>query len=97
MAPSEPSQAQKVLGLLQAESANRPASYSAEIYMDQLRYMRPPPFTTNLLALEESAKARLPPESYAYAAGGASTEATMRANREAFDLFRILTRMLRTV
>jgi isopentenyl diphosphate isomerase/L-lactate dehydrogenase-like FMN-dependent dehydrogenase len=37
------------------------------------------------------------PEAFAYVAGGAGTGATMRANRAAFDRWRIVPRMLRDV
>ena len=96
--PTHPlAQAMSLLQPLMAASANRPASYSTSVYTNMHQTLTPPPFTTQLLALEESARLRLPAPAYAYAAGGASTEATMRANREAFDTFRIVPRMLRPV
>ena len=98
--PDQPrplAKAQALLQPLMAASANRPAAYSTSVYGLMHQTLTPPPFTTQLLALEESARLRLPAPAYAYAAGGASTEATMRANREAFDRFRIVPRMLRPV
>jgi isopentenyl diphosphate isomerase/L-lactate dehydrogenase-like FMN-dependent dehydrogenase len=47
--------------------------------------------------LERQAKAVLKPEAYAYVAGGAGAEDTMRSNREAFQRWRILPRFLRDV
>jgi len=47
--------------------------------------------------LEQKAKEILTPRAYDYVAGGAGGEDTMRANREAFYLWRIVPRMLRDV
>ncbi len=47
--------------------------------------------------LERQAKEKLSPEAYGYVAGGAGGEQTMRANREAFDHWQIVPRMLRDV
>jgi isopentenyl diphosphate isomerase/L-lactate dehydrogenase-like FMN-dependent dehydrogenase len=47
--------------------------------------------------LEQQAKAVLTPEAYAYVAGAAGAEDTMRANREAFRRWRIVPRFLRDV
>jgi lactate 2-monooxygenase len=47
--------------------------------------------------LEEAARRRLTAEAYAYVAGGAGAESTVRANREAFERRRIVPRMLRDV
>nr|BAL56452.1 lactate 2-monooxygenase [uncultured prokaryote] len=48
-------------------------------------------------ALEEAARAVLPPEAYDYVAGGAGSESTMRANVGAFERYRLVPRMLRNV
>lgn len=48
-------------------------------------------------ALEEAARAVLSPEAYDYVAGGAGSESTVRANREAFERYRLVPRMLRDV
>jgi isopentenyl diphosphate isomerase/L-lactate dehydrogenase-like FMN-dependent dehydrogenase len=48
-------------------------------------------------ALEAEARATLSPEAFAYVAGGASGEDTMRVNREAFARWRVVPRMLRNV
>ena len=47
--------------------------------------------------LEAAATAAMTPEAADYVAGGAGGEETMRANREAFDRWRIVPRMLRDV
>lgn len=47
--------------------------------------------------LLERARARMSPEAFAYIAGGAGVEGTMTENREAFDRWRIVPRMLRDV
>ncbi|HKP75831.1 MAG TPA: lactate 2-monooxygenase [Longimicrobiaceae bacterium] len=47
--------------------------------------------------LEEAARRKMSPEAYAYVAGGAGAESTVRANREAFERRRIVPRMLRDV
>ncbi|ONI89014.1 alpha-hydroxy-acid oxidizing enzyme [Actinosynnema sp. ALI-1.44] len=68
--------------------------YQNEIYLhglaDQL-----PPFTVDTTKLADSAREVLEPGPYWYVKGGAGSGATMRANREAFDKWRIVPRMLR--
>jgi isopentenyl diphosphate isomerase/L-lactate dehydrogenase-like FMN-dependent dehydrogenase len=68
-------------------------TYQNEIYLqglgDQL-----PMFTTDGTRLEDAARERMEPGPYWYVAGGAGSGATMRANREAFDRWRIVPRML---
>ncbi|MEV7422039.1 MULTISPECIES: lactate 2-monooxygenase [unclassified Streptomyces] len=77
-------------------AAPRPgfAEYQFEIYMRGLED-RVPPFTTDLSALEDTARDRMGPQPYWYVAGAAGTGATARANRAAFDAYRIVPRMLR--
>jgi lactate 2-monooxygenase len=70
------------------------ASYQNEIYLQGLGGQLPP-FTTVPDELEASARDRLGPGPYWYVAGGAGSGATVRANREAFDDYRIVPRMLR--
>lgn len=55
-----------------------------------------PELPMRLAELERLAAEKLPPEAYWYVAGGAG-EATMRANLEAFDRFRLVPRMLTDV
>jgi lactate 2-monooxygenase len=47
--------------------------------------------------LEEGARRRMSPQAFAYVAGGAGLEGTMRANRAAFDRLRVVPRVLRDV
>jgi lactate 2-monooxygenase len=47
--------------------------------------------------LEQQAKAVMTPEAYGYVAGAAGSEDTMRANRQAFERWRIVPRFLRDV
>ena len=51
----------------------------------------------SLAALEQEAKKALKPQAWDYVAGGAGGEATIRANRDAFDRWRLVPRMLRDV
>ena len=47
--------------------------------------------------LEQAARRAMSPEGFAYVAGGAGTEETMRENRAAFERWRTVPRMLRDV
>lgn len=47
--------------------------------------------------LEQKAKKKISKEAFAYIAGGAGSEATMHANRSAFDQWQIVPRMLKNV
>ncbi|WP_278313996.1 alpha-hydroxy-acid oxidizing protein [Lolliginicoccus levis] len=58
---------------------------------------RMPAVPTDPAGLEEAAMAVLPDKAAAYLAGGAGSEATMRANRSAFDRWAIVPRVLRDV
>jgi isopentenyl diphosphate isomerase/L-lactate dehydrogenase-like FMN-dependent dehydrogenase len=49
---------------------------------------------TEVTALERRARAAMSRKAWAYIAGGAGSGATMRANREAFDRWRVVPRML---
>jgi lactate 2-monooxygenase len=67
-----------------------------EIYLRGLAGERPDlPMTAD--GLEAAAREALPAEAFSYVAGGASTERTVAANREAFARWRIVPRMLRGV
>jgi isopentenyl diphosphate isomerase/L-lactate dehydrogenase-like FMN-dependent dehydrogenase len=69
---------------------------SREIYLRGLAGQRPElPMTAD--GLEAAAQRVLPAEAFGYVAGGASTERTVAANREAFVRWRIVPRMLRRV
>ena len=67
-----------------------------EVYVGGARgaYPRVP---VSLERLEQRARSAMTPEGYAYVAGGAGTEETIRENRAAFERWRIVPRMLRDV
>jgi isopentenyl diphosphate isomerase/L-lactate dehydrogenase-like FMN-dependent dehydrogenase len=71
-----------------------PSGYAAEIYLQGMTAGIRPAITTDLAALEQAAREQLGPEAFWYVAGSAGTEATARANRAAFDRWRIVPRML---
>jgi len=58
---------------------------------------RRPRVSTDATRLEEHAREHMSTQAFAYIAGGAGTGRTMRANREAFDHWQIVPRMLRDV
>ncbi len=58
---------------------------------------RRPRIPTDATVLEERAQSSMPPEAFAYIAGGAGSGRTMEANRRDFDRWRIVPRMLRDV
>jgi lactate 2-monooxygenase len=71
-------------------------AFQFEIYLRGVSGERPElPIT--YAELEAAAREALPAEAYGYVAGGAAEEHTMRANRAAFDDWRIVPRMLRDV
>ena len=51
----------------------------------------------NAERLQQAAQRAMSREAFAYTAGGAGSESTMRANRAAFDRWRIVPRVLRDV
>ncbi|WP_020666637.1 lactate 2-monooxygenase [Amycolatopsis nigrescens] len=67
--------------------------YQNEIYLQGLGGTKPL-FSTNPTLLEDSAAKVLESEPFWYVAGGAGAMATVRANREAFDRWKIVPRML---
>jgi isopentenyl diphosphate isomerase/L-lactate dehydrogenase-like FMN-dependent dehydrogenase len=69
------------------------SSYAHEIYLQGMSDVRPT-LTTDLTALEELARERMDAEPFWYAAGSAGSGATARANRAAFERWRIVPRML---
>jgi lactate 2-monooxygenase len=73
-----------------------PADFQNEIYLSGLGDVLPA-LPTDLTRLERLARKRMSPGAYGYVAGSAGTGATARANREAFDRWRIVPRMLRDV
>jgi lactate 2-monooxygenase len=67
-----------------------------EIYVAGARGQRPR-VPVSFERLERAARKAMTAEAYAYVAGGAGAEETIRANREAFERRRIVPRMLRDV
>jgi lactate 2-monooxygenase len=68
----------------------------ADVFLSGARGRRPA-VPVDPSGLEERARAVLSPESFAYLAGGAGREQTVHANREAFEDWRIVPRVLRDV
>lgn len=68
----------------------------ASIYIRGLG-RRKPVVPVDPMRLEEKAREAMSPEGFAYMAGGAGQESSMRANREAFERWRIVPRVLRDV
>ncbi|MEV4318862.1 lactate 2-monooxygenase [Actinocrispum sp. NPDC049592] len=69
-------------------------AYQNEIYLQGLADNLPA-FTTDATRLAELAREVLAPGPFWYVEGGAGSGATVRANRSAFDTWRIVPRMLR--
>ncbi len=67
--------------------------WQTQIYINGFSGFRPK-INIDLKSLEESARKVISPEAYAYIAGGAGYESTVRANREAFEKYKIVPRML---
>ena len=67
-----------------------------EVYVGGARGVRPR-VPVSIASLERAARKHMSREGYAYVAGGAGTEETLRANRAAFERLRIVPRMLRDV
>jgi lactate 2-monooxygenase len=72
------------------------AGYQSRIYLEGLGG-RLPELPLTYEELEKRAERQLTRGAYGYVAGGAGSEDTMRANREAFRRWRIVPRMLRDV
>jgi isopentenyl diphosphate isomerase/L-lactate dehydrogenase-like FMN-dependent dehydrogenase len=73
------------------------SNYEHEIYATGMLAARKPARTLDWRELEASAYAMLPRGPRGYIQGGAGLGETIRANREAFDRWRIVPRMLRDV
>jgi lactate 2-monooxygenase len=67
--------------------------WQKEIYLNGFAGILPK-VNIDLHALEENAKAAMLPHAFAYIAGGAGNESTLRANRAAFEKYKIVPRML---
>lgn len=68
-------------------------SVQSRIYREGV-FGRRPVVPVEPVALEAAARRRMSPEAWAYVAGGAGQQRTVRANTEAFDRHRIVPRML---
>jgi len=68
----------------------------AAVYLGGLSGKRPM-LPVSVEGLERAAQAHLSPEAFGYISGGAGGGATMRANLEAFERWRLVPRMLRDV
>ncbi|MBS1680331.1 MAG: lactate 2-monooxygenase [Bacteroidetes bacterium] len=67
-----------------------------EIYLNGFAGISPS-VPVSFCGLERAAKKILSPQAYAYIAGGAGNESTLRANRSDFEKIKIVPRMLRNV
>ncbi len=67
--------------------------WQSQIYINGFAGIRPK-VNIDLATLEESARKVISPEAFAYIAGGAGNESTVRHNREAFEKYKIVPRML---
>lgn len=76
-----------------AESENSALDWQKEIYLNGLAGVRPV-IPTDLSVLEASAKSAMTPKAFAYVAGGAGNETTVVENRNAFERFKIVPRVL---
>ena len=72
------------------------ADYQNEVYLSGLADSTPA-YPVGWRDLEAAGLAAMTPQARGYVGGGAGGEETMRANREAFDSWRIVPRMLRGV
>jgi L-lactate dehydrogenase (cytochrome) len=72
------------------------AEFQNEIYYGGIDDVRPT-LPTDLTRLETVAQTRLSDRAYGYVAGAAGTGSTARANRDAFERWRIVPRLLRDV
>lgn len=73
-----------------------PLSWQKEIYLNGFSGSKPT-VNIDLGKLEETARRHMSPEAYAYIAGGAGNESTINSNRQAFEKYKIVPRMLRNV
>ena len=70
--------------------------YQLQIYVNGLQNIKPQ-LPVAFEDLEEKAALQMTPEAFAYVAGGAGAETTMRNNRLSFDKWQIVPRMLNDV
>jgi lactate 2-monooxygenase len=72
------------------------ADHQNEVYLNGLAGQTPA-YPVGWQELEAAGQAAMTPQALGYVAGGAGGEDTMRANREAFDRWRLVPRMLRGI
>jgi len=72
------------------------SNFQNEIYLNGMVGTRPE-WPVDVAGLEAAAREAMSSEAYGYVAGSAGTESTARANRAAFDRWRIVPRFLRDV
>jgi isopentenyl diphosphate isomerase/L-lactate dehydrogenase-like FMN-dependent dehydrogenase len=72
------------------------ASFQNDVYLKGL-LGEPPTLPFDWRAVQEAAEKVMTPGAVGYVSGGAGAEDTMRANRQAFDRWRIVPRMLREI
>lgn len=72
------------------------SAFQSEIYLNGVLGVRPE-LPIDPSSLEAAAQERFAPEAFGYVAGSAGTESTARANRAAFERWRIVPRFLRDV
>jgi L-lactate dehydrogenase (cytochrome) len=72
------------------------AQHQNDVYLKGL-LGEPPTLPFDWRALQAAAEAAMTPGAVGYVSGGAGAEDTMRANREAFDRWRLVPRMLRGI
>jgi isopentenyl diphosphate isomerase/L-lactate dehydrogenase-like FMN-dependent dehydrogenase len=72
------------------------SAFQSEIYLNGALGVRPE-LPIEPASLEAAAQERFAPEAFGYVAGSAGTESTARANRAAFERWRIVPRFLRDV
>jgi lactate 2-monooxygenase len=75
---------------------NTALDWQKEIYLNGFSGTLPK-VSIDLLSLEAQARRQMSEKAFAYIAGGAGAESTMQSNREAFDKYKIIPRMLRNV
>lgn len=84
------------MDMLRGMSVQPFSHYQNEIYLNGMIGVRPN-LPIEPAALESAAAEAMTPEAFGYVAGSAGTESTARANRAAFDRWRIVPRFLRDV
>ena len=73
------------------------ANFQNEIYLNGLLGAGTPDYPVDVHALQQAAHEVMTPEAIGYVTGSAGAEDTYRANREAFDRWRLVPRMLRGI